>query len=394
MTTVNDRIERFCTGCGLCHCIIGTEFNEDEKGFIHPIIDEYSNELFSQVCPMLGKASETFNGDIWGKAHGIWLSWANNENIRKTASSGGVLTSLACYLLKQNLVDGVIQTIADPDNPTKTITVLNKSENDIINSCGSRYSISHPLYDVLSLINKDEKYVFIGKPCDVSALRMYLEVHPEYKSYFPYLMSFFCAGMPSVQAQSKLLECLGETKEKICVKLKYRGDGWPGYTTATFDDGDINRISYQESWRNILGRDVALCCRFCLDGIGECADIACGDAWFINKDGKPLFEEADGRNVLFARTDVGKEICMRAFDDKIINLVDYPNYDKELGASQKYQHDRRVYMKAMIDAMKLTGRPTPLYNKKTLRKYMKGVGFIGRIRRFAGIVKRIHQGKI
>lgn len=49
-------------------------------------------------------------------------------------------------------------------------------------------------------------------------------------------------------------------------------------------------------------------CRFCLDGIGEMADIACCNAWYLTEDDKSNFIEADGRNKIICRSKQGVEI--------------------------------------------------------------------------------------
>ena len=87
--------------------------------------------------------------------------------------------------------------------------------------------------------------------------------------------------------------------------LRYRGDGWPGYATATQYDGKVFKMDYNTSWGQILGRDIMKMCRFCLDGIGEMADISCCDAWYLTNDNKPDFSEADGRNAVFCRSKLG-----------------------------------------------------------------------------------------
>ena len=48
-------------------------------------------------------------------------------------------------------------------------------------------------------------------------------------------MSFFCAGLPSIDAQKKLLEEMGCNSR--VVSLRYRGNGWPGYATANLENG-------------------------------------------------------------------------------------------------------------------------------------------------------------
>ena len=388
-------IEKYCTGCGLCKAVKGVNLHVDSNGYYHPHLKtEESISFCENVCPSQGTSILRSNGTIWGLSQNVWLGFANDKNIRSHSSSGGMITAICCYLLSANIVDGIIQTKMDPSNPISTITVVSKTIDEVKECSGSRYSISHPLETLFDIVEPNKKYAFVGKPCDVSALRCYLEQDEELGERISILISFFCAGMPSIKANQKLLNYLGCSSDEQCCDLQYRGDGWPGYTTVKLKNGEINKCSYQESWRTILGRDVAQICRLCPDGIGELADISCGDAWYLSDDDKPLFDERDGRNVVFARTNVGLEICEGALNDGVISLIKYEDYVNELQYSQNYQYDRRASLKYMLFALKLLGKETPMYDKKVLDSFSDALPTSIKFRRFGGTIKRVIRGKM
>lgn len=57
------------------------------------------------------------------------------------------------------------------------------------------YGISVPLKDILQIVQSDKKYAFVGKPCDVMALRRYLNKNEKLTKNIIYLLSFFlCRG--------------------------------------------------------------------------------------------------------------------------------------------------------------------------------------------------------
>lgn len=386
-------IHDYCTGCGLCKSLYGIELKEDVDGFAYPDEVEINGEKLVRICPAGGKTSEYLShADIWGKNAEVMLGWATKTEIRKAASSGGVITALCCYLLETKKVDGIIQTIADGAYGTRT--VISRDTDEVLKCMGSRYSISAPLTSIKQDIKADEKYAFVGKPCDVSALRMYLREDTVLAKQIVVLLSFFCAGTPSNSAQKILLSELGCNTPDECLSLQYRGDGWPGYATAVLKNGNINKMTYNDSWGRILGRDVKLSCRFCLDGVGELADISCGDAWFLGNDNKPDFSEGDGRNVIFARTELGLKLLQDASEKGYICADKYDNYKEELKLIQKYQYERRASMHAMVSAMRLLGRTYPHYDKKILSYYSKHLCLKSRFKRFAGTVKRIINKKI
>lgn len=250
-----------------------------------------------------------FQGNLWQKntLYPQWrecVTWSSDQQLRFSASSGGTITAISEYLLSKKLVDEIIHTCVSKQNQIKTEYTKSKRVEELRDKTGSRYTVSSPLIELLQCISPEKKYAVVGKPCDILVLRRYLEVHQELNKNIIYLISFFCAGVPSENANRKLLDHL-KTNEQECRHLTYRGEGWPGFATAIDDNGNKHSMSYNDSWGKILGRDINKFCRFCMDGIGEFADISCGDAWYMEEDGTPDFNEHDGRNITFSRTKKG-----------------------------------------------------------------------------------------
>ena len=175
-------------------------------------------------------------------------------------------------------------------------------------------------------------------------------------------------------------------------RLQYRGNGWPGYATAIDKNDGIHSMDYNSSWGKILGRDVMKACRFCLDGIGELADISCGDAWYLTSDNRPNFTEAEGRNIVFARTQCGDEL-LKEISSK--GLIELPSANlNELRYSQTFQLERRASMAAKLLALKIMRHPVPKFNKVSIKLYKKEIAFKRRAKLFLGTIKRVMQGKI
>ena len=218
-------------------------------------------------------------------------------------------------------------------------------------------------------------------------------MYPEYTKKFPYIFSFFCAGLPSNEAQKKLVETIGFPENEV-ETLRYRGNGWPGYATAKSIDGMNKSIDYGSSWGNILGRDIMRICRFCIDGIGELADISCGDAWYLKSDGSPDFSEHEGRNVVFARNENGNNILKKAYEQGYIVIEEYENIE-ELNKSQYHQYSRRTTMLGQVIGMTFMRKHVPAYNKNLLLKYaIEGKQFRGNMQRIKGVIRRSIQGMI
>lgn len=388
--------KKYCIGCGIC-TTCGAEFQKDDSGFFMLSDTALNNknviDFCNKVCPVGKMSMENMDTTkIWGRKIKSYLGFSTDTHIRKKASSGGVLTALAIYLLEEKKVDAIIQIGASEKSQIETSLYCSTTREEVINHCGSRYSISSPLKDLFSYIEKDKKCAFIGKPCDVAALRNYLNIKPELKQSIIYLFSFFCAGIPSRKANLNLLNRLN-IKEELCTSLNYRGNGWPGQVNAVSKDGESSTLDYAQAWGGILGRDVHPYCRLCIDGIGERADVSCGDGWYIGDDGLPDFSEHEGRNVIYSRNKVGEEILFDAAKKGYISIELFDD-DKLLYSIQTYQADRRGTMNAKITALRMFRRCVPQYKKSKLREYSKFVSKKKRIHIFLGTVKRIIKGKM
>jgi len=381
----------YCIGCGLCKSELNVEIKENTKGYIYPEFSNKNEEFLKNVCPIMDnhKDAKEYNS-IWGNVDMAVGAYATDAEIRKKASSGGVLTALSLYLLETGKVDGIIQVSADTNNPSKTVCRISTKREQVLDCCGSRYSISTPWYELSSKIDITKKYAAIGKPCDILALRRLRDYNKKY-SCIEYLLSFFCAGLPSQDAQKALLSQIG-CKNDECVSLTYRGNGWPGYTTAIDKDGKEYTMEYSRAWGKILGRDVHPYCRLCIDGIGEAADISCGDGWYI-KDGEPDFSEREGRNIVFTRNAIGTELLQQAAKS---GYLVYENWNdlEELQIIQKHQYTRKTTMKSKLFGYHLCLRKVPAYDKELLKEYAKKASSKQKTKMFLGTVKRIVQGKI
>lgn len=392
---IKEYVNTYCAGCGLCHSVLGTEMKKIEGGFPNVDIgDQDEIDFYKDTCPVF-YYNEDVKHDIWGKIQGAYVGYSSNPKIRYKAASGGALTEICSYLLHNKMVDGVIQTTYDPMDQMKTITVISSTPNEVVERCGSRYSISVPLKNILEMLEYGKKYAFVGKPCDVMALRRYINKNEKLQESIICLLSFFCAGEPSENAQDKLLKEINCSRD-TCKSITYRGNGWPGYTTVVKSTGEIEKLEYKETWGRFLGRDLRNVCRFCMDGTGDAADIVCADFWYLDENETPDFSEHDGRNIVISRTDFGEQILKDVFNAG--NLVQEENFTKRIDSEfhkyQPAQFKRKGTMAAMILAMKICGRNTPKYNRNYLSRCAAQIDFATKGKYFIGIIKRVIKGKI
>lgn len=327
----------FCLGCGLCESICPSyKMEMHSNGFYYPQIPvdrkKGKEAIMGRVCPSVNVSAPNGNDLIWGNVKATYLGWANDTNVRKNSSSGGIVASLAIYMLDSGIIDGFIHVKQDEENLLENKLTVSKTREDVIKASGSRYAPSLFLNNIIQLLEKDEsKYAFAGKPCDIIAIKNLQKEYPQYRNRIVLFMAIFCGGVPSLNATKKLL-CANDFHQ--LQSLRYRGDGWPGFFTAKFKDGNEVKKSYNESWGNVLGHYVMFRCKICPDTIGLSADLTIGDGW-KTKDGYPDFAESDGRSFVLVRTNVGKEYLQAAFEQQIVKLEELPlNQIKSMQPSQ------------------------------------------------------------
>lgn len=344
MTIIDKIIKRqFCIGCGLCASVLGSGKCKMElggNGFYLPIvqsdISKKESKLISQLCPGIHIEGNKQSG-VWGSMKSIEESWSADLTIRHKAASGGVVTSIALYLLESHTIDAVLQVGVKDGSYLHNELKISRTREEIISNAQSRYAPALVFNDINKILDSsNEKFAFIGKPCDIAAMKNLLSEFPKYNDRIKGFVSIFCAGMPSYNASITTWQMSGRTDEPI--SLKYRGDGWPGNFCAKWKDGTDFQLSYNDSWGKVLGRQLGFRCKICPDGIGMLADVAVGDSW-TTKNGYPDFTESEGRCFVMVRTSNGKDIMEQAENNGYIfrNVLDI----NKIAEMQSYQYNRR-----------------------------------------------------
>lgn len=384
-----------CHGCGACAATLGCDkiqMKMTDSGYLRPspqtALTKDDQDEINRVCS--GKSiTQTLeapsNDKIWGPLLSVETGHATDEHIRFQGSSGGTITAILLHLLKSKQIDFTIQTRRDPDDPLGNLTSPSYTRNEIISAAGSRYAPSSPLEHMEKFLQTGKRFAFVGKPCDIAALRMMAQNDPRINNQIPFMLSFFCAGVPSRSGALAVLQKLGVQEENIA-EFSFRGQGWPGKTRVQLHDGTEATMDYHSSWGTILSRHLQFRCKICPEGIGEFSDITCADAWY-GKDGYPDFSEQDGRSLILTRTAKGLALLqeMKRSGDLVTEELDVG----EIRLMQPYQFDRRHAVLVRLAAMLLRGRKVPVFRGLHLFSCMLRSSPIWLARNFLGTFKRI-----
>lgn len=383
-----------CTGCGLCEGLSAVgeiSMQLSPLGYLRPKVGgEVSSAVEAEIkacCPGVEvaheKSVEHYNVN-WGALRGVKVGYAVDSYVRHMGSSGGVLSALCIHLLESKAVDFVAHIAVSQTDPIANELQLSRTRDDVIRAAGSRYAPSAPLRTLKALLATGERFAFLGKPCDVAALRAYMRLHTSVRDQIPYLLSFMCAGIPSHHGTTELVRAMGADPDQLA-SFRYRGDGWPGVARAVQRDGEAFEMDYNRSWGGILGKHLQFRCKICADGTGELADIVCADAWY-GKDGYPDFEERAGRSLVLARTEAGQAFVNRAEADRSIVTEDIAV--DEIAAMQPYQLDRKRLAASRGFATLLARGRTTKYRRLGLRDATLQAGLIGSLRNVWGTYRR------
>lgn len=367
-TTVASRIEDVvrtmrCSGCGLCAQYEGVTMALDDGGYMRPVVAADSPTrtmaaprelaLFDGSCPGVAVEAQRPEGadrhPVIGPYAGIWAAHSTDPEARFNGSSGGVLTTIARFLVDTGRQSTVVGARADASDPSRTQTVQTGDAAEVTSLAGSRYA---PVSNASAPEALRSSTVFIGKPCEAQAVR---RMSTADGGEPPVILSFFCAGTPRQDATDGLLDELGA--HRPLESMWYRGHGWPGSFTATGTDGEAVSVSYSDSWGAALGPTVQWRCRLCADGVGEYSDITAADYWESTPEGYPDFAEKEGVSALIARTRRGYEIVQEAVAAGVIEVE--PLEPDALAAVQPYQVTRRQYLPARLAASRTMGVTPP-----------------------------------
>jgi coenzyme F420 hydrogenase subunit beta len=390
---------QLCSGCGLCASVSGGAIvmAAAAPGYQRPVqegpISAAAEAAIAASCP--GAVVEPWSDGpavhpVWGPYLTAATGFARDPTVRFKGSSGGAVTALALLALRTGLVDRVLHVRSDPADPAGNTVVVSRSETDIIDGAGSRYAASSPLAHIEHELAAGGRLAFIGKPCDVSALRRLARVDPRVDVCVPLMLAFFCAGIPSRSAGDRVLEAMGVRKADVTA-FRYRGNGWPGRAAAVLRDGRTAEMSYEESWGGYLSKEVQFRCKICPDAVGGVADIACADAWYGGEAGYPTFEELDGRSLIMARTERG-EAFLRQAAVSDLEVEDLPIADIDL--MQPSQAARKQLILARTAALAALLRPRPSMRGLKVVEAARAAKVRDQVRNFLGTIRRTLLGRL
>lgn len=300
---------------------------QNNSGFYEPYLENEDECTHCGLClKVCSFADEQLaqNNDVLAS----YAAWSKEPAVRRKCSSGGVGFEIGKSLIEQGFkVCGVRY------NPE-----LNRAEHyiattkeELVQSTGSKYIQSYTL-DGFRSINRKEKYLVVGTPCQIDSFRRYIRNYHVEDNFV--LMDFFCHGVPSKRMWDKYLSDVEKTTGKVVfASWRNKTAGWHDSWVMAID-GELTgkKVKCHESYNllirereaslnsmysqgdafyqlflsdNCLGKACYDRCKFKYRS--SSADIRIGDLW-----GKKYRDNEDGITGVAVFTEKGKSILIQS----------------------------------------------------------------------------------
>lgn len=336
---LTEKTGKSCTGCGACAVICpkkAIRMEDTKEGYCMPFVDPeccVSCGLCEKACPELSPVVLRTPQEVYAAA-------AVEDDVLKTAASGGVFTALAKNFLEAGgLAAGCVMDLED--SRARVHHILAAEERDLARISGSKYaqSDSREAYrEIGEALKEGKKILYSSLPCQCAGLLRYLEEKGISRDGL-YVIDIACHGTNGQNVLNQYLAYLSEKhhgeitgycfrdKErsyqyspKFCVK-KGKKEQWIKLT--------LNEEGYWYLFqRSKLNRDSCFSCRY--SAPERCGDLTIGDYWGI-EDAHPellaqnggLMERRKGISFVTANTEAGRQLLSDFGRELMLFTSDY-----------------------------------------------------------------------
>ncbi len=357
-----------CIGCGLCQSITGKDYikiSMSSKGRLEPKeIKKISSEKFNKilnVCPGViveGLPKKLVDKKakydlLWGYYLSLFYAWSTDKKIRYESSTGGLLNGLSLYLLDSKKANFILHTATNPEKPMRSVSRFSYNKDDLLNSNScSRYGPASPLDKFHEALNLNQPFAFVGKPCDISAIRQLSKSDERVNKFCKYLLTLVCGGSTEFTKSQDFIESFKVKEDELTI-FRYRGFGNPGKMYIKTYDGREHDKEYNSFWGEESTWRVHFRCKICPDAIGESSDIAALDTW---RGGSPKGED-EGFNAAIVRTTNGLNLLSEAIKAGYIKKGDDLTIE-DINDFQPHQVNKKKAVYARHEGMKKQNIPT------------------------------------
>lgn len=311
----------------------------------------------------------------------VWYQgWAKKDETRKEGSSGGFAAALAELFIR----DGGYVCSCVFENGRFGFTLVNRTE-ELNRFAGSKYVKSNPegAYKAIrERLKEGDKVLFIGLPCQVSALRNFVG---QKLADNLVTVDLICHGTPSLKILEQFLKQYGIELDD-CKEIKFRTKGKfrlekdsHGFSPVGVSDryltAFLSALTYTENCYD---------CQYAK--LERVSDITLGDSW-----GSELESEwKKGISLILCQTEKGKSLVEGA--DLVLHPVDLNTavqHNHQLEHPSRKPQGRDAFFQGLQDNMKFNRLVYKALPKKCFKQDLKGILIKAHILRGGGMTYRL-----
>ena len=357
-----------CTHCGTCVGLFPDHLRQSEtsNGPI-PVTrrgEPIHDRLVYDVCPAREVKYQELNRFVFGKElrefslgnyRRGYVGFAANEDVRRKAASGGIITATLLYLLRNKLIDGAVVTHQGTPKPWLAQPIIATTPAQIHASAQSIYVPTMTNAILAKISAFDGRLAFVGLPDQVAAIReLQRRGHRDAEKIAVIIGPYTGTAMYLGAVESFLRSNKVHSIDAVQV-LRYRHGEWPGHLHIELDDGRCLRIP-KFHYNYLIPFYITTSSLLSVDFANELTDISVGDAW------SPRYEgQGRGFSAVLARTQAGLDVLTRMEKEGVVSLE--PKEHVELVRMHAHMIDfkkRGAFIR--LKWMRMLGRRTPRFD--------------------------------
>lgn len=357
-----------CNRCGSCVGLSNGQirFDNKEGRYLPRIVgspDEETMKLVLSACS--GRAfnfpaqrerlfDDTPSHVYTGAFRSLHIGYAENQQIRSQAASGGILSAMLIYLLRNKHIAGAVVLGMSKEKPWLTAPFIATTEEEILEAAQSKYILSS-VNEILPEIGTfDGKLAYVGLPGQVQSIRLLQQQgHPWVKN-IEYIFGPFYGNTLHFSSIKSFLRSHGEKDYRQIKQLYFRYGEWPGNMRVEMKNGKAYQLKKFHA-NYLIPFHIVKNSLICTDLANEFTDVSGGDAW------APVYEErGKGFSMILARSEKGETLIRQMQSDGWLNLTPIDLETSITMHSHGYDLKKRGSFIRM-SWMRLVGMKTPDY---------------------------------
>ncbi len=254
--------KELCSECGLCDTYY-VHYVKEACAFLNQQIAELETVAH-------GRSRDLDNEDDWYFGVSQEMMAARNSKPIEGAQWTGIVSAIACEMLKQGMVEGVVCVQNTPEDRFQPMPIIARTPQEVLAAKVNKPTLS-PNLNVLEQIEQSgmKRLLVIGVGCQIQALRA---VEQELGLEKLYILGTPCVDNVSRQGLQKFLDTTSRSPETV-IHYEFMQDFRIHFKHK---DGSIEKVPFFGLKTNQLKDVFAPSCMSCFDYVNSLADLVVG----------------------------------------------------------------------------------------------------------------------